>query len=109
MNHIAADPAILAAGARERNILIVSSSAHFLAHLYMLVFPSLALALRGAFDLPLAAYNVSGEYAAAKLLAREGLAPERDLVIENLTAIMRAGASIILTYHLRDVLRNRWL
>jgi porphobilinogen synthase len=59
--------------------------------------------------LPVAAYNVSGEYAAAKLLAQEGLAPERDIVLENLTAITRAGASIILTYHLRDILRNQWL
>jgi porphobilinogen synthase len=59
--------------------------------------------------LPVAAYNVSGEYAAVKLLVREGLAPERDLVFENLTAITRAGASVILTYHLRDILRQKWL
>jgi len=65
--------------------------------------------VRHATDLPVAAYNVSGEYAAAKLLAREGLAPERDIVIENLTAITRAGASVILTYHLRDILRNKWI
>jgi len=65
--------------------------------------------VRQATDLPVAAYNVSGEYAAARLLAREGLAPERDIVIENLTAITRAGASVILTYHLRDILRNEWL
>jgi porphobilinogen synthase len=60
-------------------------------------------------DLPVAAYNVSGEFAAVKLLAREKLAPERDLVLENLTAITRAGATIILTYHLRDILKNQWL
>lgn len=65
--------------------------------------------VRSMTDLPVAAYNVSGEYAAARLLAREGLAPERDIVIENLTAITRAGASVILTYHLRDILRNKWL
>ena len=65
--------------------------------------------VRAVTDLPVAAYNVSGEYASAKLLAREGLAPERDIVLENLTAITRAGASIILTYHLRDILRNQWL
>jgi len=50
-----------------------------------------------------------GEYAAAKLLARENLAPEREIVLENLTAITRAGATIILTYHLRDLLKNKWL
>lgn len=65
--------------------------------------------VRAHTDLPVAAYNVSGEYAAAKLLARENLAPERDIVLENLTAITRAGANIILTYHLRDILKNRWL
>ncbi|MFQ5500079.1 MAG: porphobilinogen synthase [Candidatus Zixiibacteriota bacterium] len=59
--------------------------------------------------LPVAAYNVSGEYAAVKLLAQAGLADERQIVLENLTAIQRAGASIILTYHLRDVLKHDWL
>jgi porphobilinogen synthase len=65
--------------------------------------------VRAEATVPVAAYNVSGEYASAKLLAREDLAPEREIVIENLTAITRAGASIILTYHLRDILRNQWL
>ena len=65
--------------------------------------------LASSSDVPVAAYNVSGEYAAAKLLAREGFANERDIVLENLTAITRAGASIILTYHLRDILRQKWL
>lgn len=65
--------------------------------------------VRAEATVPVAAYNVSGEYASAKLLARENLAPERDIVLENLTAITRAGASIILTYHLRDVLKNKWL
>ncbi len=60
-------------------------------------------------DLPVAAYNVSGEYTSAKLLAKAGLADEKSIVIENLTAITRAGASIILTYHLRDILKNGWL
>jgi porphobilinogen synthase len=65
--------------------------------------------LSAASDVPVAAYNVSGEYTAVKLLARGGFAAERDLVLENLTAITRAGASIILTYHLRDLLREKWL
>ena len=58
--------------------------------------------------LPVAAYNVSGEYTAVKLLAQAGLADEKIMVIENLTAIRRAGASIILTYHLRDILKYDW-
>jgi len=60
-------------------------------------------------DLPIAAYNVSGEYAAVKLLVADGQAEEKDLVIENLTAIARAGASITLTYHLRDIMKHGWL
>jgi porphobilinogen synthase len=58
--------------------------------------------------LPVAAYNVSGEYAMVKLLSQSGLADEKLMTIENLTAIQRAGASIILTYHLRDILKNGW-
>jgi porphobilinogen synthase len=66
-------------------------------------------ALRGATYLPVAAYNVSGEYSMVKLAAEKGLAAERDLVLENLTAIRRAGADIIITYHARDALRGKWL
>ena len=58
---------------------------------------------------PVAAYNVSGEYTMAKLMAREGMAVEKDLVLENLSAIFRAGADMVLTYHLRDILKNGWL
>ncbi len=61
-----------------------------------------------ASSLPVAAYNVSGEYAAVKLLAQAGQGDEKLLTLENLTAIRRAGASIILTYHLRDILKNDW-
>jgi porphobilinogen synthase len=61
-----------------------------------------------ASSLPVAAYNVSGEYAAVKLLAQAGQADEKSLTFENLTAIRRAGASIIVTYHLRDILKNGW-
>jgi porphobilinogen synthase len=64
---------------------------------------------RSMFDIPLAAYNVSGEYAMVKLMVRDGCADERQLVLENLTAISRAGADIILTYHLRDILKQGWL
>lgn len=60
-------------------------------------------------ELPVAAYNVSGEYSQVKLAVKHGLAEEKDLTLENLTAITRAGADIILTYHLRDILKNRWL
>lgn len=56
---------------------------------------------------PVAAYNVSGEYAMVKAAAANGWVSERPLVTEILTAIKRAGADLILSYHTPDVLR--WL
>src|SRR3954470_15249889 len=52
---------------------------------------------------PLAAYNVSGEYALVKAAAERGVMDERALALESLTAITRAGADIILTYWAKDV------
>ncbi len=54
------------------------------------------------FDMPIAAYNVSGEYAMVKLMAKEGYGDERSLALEILTSIKRAGADIIITYHALD-------
>lgn len=58
---------------------------------------------------PIAAYNVSGEYEMVKRLAAAGMGDEKRLVIENLTAIRRAGADIILTYHATDIVEKGWL
>ena len=58
--------------------------------------------VRESVDLPLAAYNVSGEYAMVKAAAGQGLLDEKRAVLEVLTAIKRAGADIILTYHAKD-------
>ena len=63
--------------------------------------------VRDRFDVPVGAYNVSGEYAMAKAAAQKGWLDERRVVLEILTGIQRAGASIILTYHAKDV--ARWL
>ncbi len=63
--------------------------------------------VRDRFDLPLAAYNVSGEYAMAKLAAERNLADEKQLVLEILTSIKRAGADIIISYHAPQA--ARWL
>lgn len=60
-------------------------------------------------DLPVAAYLVSGEYSMVKLMAREGYANEADLVREHLHAVRRAGAQILITYHGRQALAERWL
>jgi len=58
-------------------------------------------------DLPLAAYNVSGEYAMVKAAAAKGWLDERAAVLELLSSIRRAGADFIVTYHARDA--ARWL
>ena len=63
--------------------------------------------VRETTDLPLAAYNVSGEYAMVKAAAQNGWLDEERAVIEALTGIKRAGADIIITYHAPDV--ARWL
>jgi len=59
------------------------------------------------FNHPIAAYNVSGEYAMVKAAAAHGWIDERRVVMEILTGIKRAGADIIITYHAKDV--ARWL
>jgi porphobilinogen synthase len=58
-------------------------------------------------DLPLVAYNVSGEYAMVKAAAERGWVDERRAVLEHLTAMRRAGADLIITYHAREA--ARWL
>ena len=63
--------------------------------------------VRDAFNVPVAAYNVSGEYSMVKAAARNGWLEERRVAIEILTAIQRAGADITLTYFAKDV--ARWL
>jgi porphobilinogen synthase len=63
--------------------------------------------VKEATRVPLAAYNVSGEYAMVKTAAAAGYIDERAAVLEALTAIRRAGADIVVTYHARDV--AEWL
>ena len=53
-------------------------------------------------ELPLAAYNVSGEYAMVKAAAANGWLDERAVVLEVLTGIRRAGADLVVTYHAKD-------
>lgn len=63
--------------------------------------------VRDRFPVPLVAYNVSGEYAMVRAAARNGWLDERRVVLEILTAIRRAGADLIITYHAPQV--ARWL
>jgi len=59
------------------------------------------------FRMPMAAYNVSGEYAMLKAAAREGWIEEKPAILEVLTAIKRAGADMIITYHAKEA--GEWL
>src|SRR4051794_21939886 len=63
--------------------------------------------VKEATNLPVAAYNVSGEYAMVKAAASAGWLDERLAVLEALTAIRRAGADVVITYHAKDA--ARWL
>jgi porphobilinogen synthase len=63
--------------------------------------------VKDATRVPVAAYNVSGEYAMVKAAAVAGYLDEQSTVLESLTAIRRAGADIVITYHAKDV--ARWL
>jgi porphobilinogen synthase len=63
--------------------------------------------VKDRFGVPVAAYNVSGEFAMVKAAAQRGWIDERRVVLEILTSIKRAGADVILTYHARDV--AQWL
>ncbi|MFN2627055.1 MAG: porphobilinogen synthase [Gaiellaceae bacterium] len=60
-------------------------------------------AVRERFDLPLAAYNVSGEYAMVKAAARGGWLDERQAALESLTAVRRAGADIVVSYWTKEL------
>ena len=64
-------------------------------------------AVRESFDVPVAAYNVSGEYAMVKAAAQQGWLDERAAALESLTAIKRAGADLIVSYWTKDL--AQWL
>lgn len=72
-----------------------------------LAYLDIVRAARDRFDLPIAAYNVSGEYSMVKAAAQNGWIDEKRIVMENLTAIKRAGADIIITYHALEA--AKWL
>ena len=72
-----------------------------------LAYLDLVAEARRRFDAPLAAYNVSGEYAMLKAAAQNGWIDEERVVLETLTGIRRAGADMILTYHAKEA--ARWL
>ena len=63
--------------------------------------------VKNNFTLPVVAYNVSGEYSMVKAAAQNGWINEKEIVLETLTSMKRAGADLIMTYHAKDA--ARWL
>lgn len=59
--------------------------------------------------LPIACYNVSGEYSMIKAAAEKGWLDEQKVVMENMYAFARAGANLIITYHTKDIFEKAWL
>lgn len=80
----------------------------------LMVKPALAYldvikSLRDNTNLPVACYNVSGEYSMVKAAARAGWVDEQKVTMENMYAFSRAGANIIITYHAREILEKGWM
>jgi porphobilinogen synthase len=96
------DPANAREGVREA-LIDVEEGADMVMVKPALPYLDVIRRVREATDVPLAAYNVSGEYAMIKAAVAQGLLDERAAVLEALTAIRRAGADIVITYHAKDV------
>ncbi len=100
------DPANGREAVREA-VLDVQEGADMVMVKPALAYGDLIHAVKRATGLPVAAYNVSGEYAMVKAAAAAGHLDERATVIEILTSLRRAGADVIITYHAKDA--ARWL
>src|SRR5260221_7287583 len=96
------DPANVREALRECE-LDVAEGADMLMVKPALPYLDVIRAVRERFDLPLAAYNVSGEYAMVKAGAAAGWLDERQAALESLTAIKRAGADIVVSYWTKDL------
>ena len=101
------DPGNVREALREA-ALDVEEGADFLMVKPALAYLDVIQRLRQQFDqLPMVAYNVSGEYSMVKAAAAQGWLDERATALEILTSIKRAGADLIITYHAQDA--ARWL
>ncbi|MFD2873582.1 porphobilinogen synthase [Mucilaginibacter ximonensis] len=100
--------------ANQREALIESRLDEAEGADFLMVKPALAYLdviklIKDDTELPVAAYNVSGEYAMLKAAVQKGWLNEQRAVTEVLTSIRRAGATAILTYHAKEVLENKWI
>ena len=100
------DPANVREALRETE-LDIAEGADIVMVKPALAYLDVIAAVRASTQLPVAAYNVSGEYAMVKAAVAPGAFDERAIVLETLTAIRRAGADMIITYHAKDA--ARWL
>ena len=100
------DPANAREAIREAT-LDVAEGADMLMVKPALAYLDVVRQIRDNFDLPLAVYNVSGEYAMVKAAAANGWIDEKRIVLETLLGMKRAGADIIITYHALEA--ARWL
>jgi porphobilinogen synthase len=98
------DPPNLREAIREAE-LDVAEGADILMVKPATVFLDVLKAVRDRFNLPMAAYHVSGEYALIKAAAQNGWIDEKRVMMETLTSIKRAGADIILTYYAREAVQ----
>lgn len=98
------DPPNAAEAIREVT-LDVSEGADVIMVKPALAYLDIIRAVADEFDLPIAAYNVSGEYAILRAAAEKGWIDYDRVVLETLTSIVRAGASMILTYHAKEAAR----
>ncbi|ADY50809.1 Porphobilinogen synthase [Pseudopedobacter saltans DSM 12145] len=100
--------------ANQREALIegafdVEEGADFLMVKPALAYLDVIKLLKDNFDLPIAAYNVSGEYAMIKAAVQKGWLEESRTITEVLMGMKRAGADVILTYHAKEVLEKGWI
>lgn len=100
------DPANIREALREAGE-DVAEGADFLMVKPALAYLDVVKELRQTFDLPIVAYNVSAEYSMVKAAALQGWVNEREIVLEKLLGMKRAGADLIITYHAKDA--ARWL
>ncbi|MBL0387123.1 porphobilinogen synthase [Tumebacillus sp. ITR2] len=98
------DPANSREALREADSDVVEG-ADFLMVKPALAYLDILRQLRDRYDLPIVAYNVSGEYAMIKAAAQNGWVDEKAIVMETLLGMKRAGADIIMTYFAKDVAR----
>jgi porphobilinogen synthase len=100
------DPANVREAVREA-LLDVEEGADMVLVKPALGYGDVIAAVARATHLPVAAYNVSGEYAMVKAAAAAGYLEERATVLELLVSLRRAGAEVIISYHAKDA--ARWL